>query len=364
MKRLLAALCALAVALTLVVVPSSASNSLFFLSLNDTLPAQSTQITPVQYNGWIYVPVTVFSSRVTGINFGVYYGVTDNDESLIFYNLSGKTMTFDLVNGTATASSGETPVPGTILQRNGTYYAPAYAICRYFGMRSRVNALNSSNSSTTPSTTQPSSPSVQPSQPSASTSKPSSSSSSTTTNNNNDTTVQEDPAPVFSLTVGIQAGTGDITAALDALGSVGASAVVFFPADSILSRADELRQAAGRGHKIGLIPAGDTAEARLASVEEGSRQIEKLLRQETWFVLSQEKTLTDAGYLSWSYNLSPSASLSADGLYESITDYGANHAKGSRVLLQSSASSSVLSAVLTRLAQDGDTFLRPKETDY
>jgi hypothetical protein len=169
---------------------------------------------------------------------------------------------------------------------------------------------------------------------------------------------------VFSLTVGIQAGTGDITAALDALGSVGASAVVFFPADSILSRADELRQAAGRGHKIGLIPAGDTAEARLASVEEGSRQIEKLLRQETWFVLSQEKTLTDAGYLSWSYNLSPSASLSADGLYEAITDYGANHAKGSRVLLQSSAPSSVLSAVLTRLAQDGDTFLRPKETDY
>lgn len=398
MKRLLAALCALAVALTLVVVPSSASNSLFFLSLNDTLPAQSTQITPIQYNGWIYVPVTVFSSRVTGINFGVYYGTTNNDESLIFYNLSGKTMTFDLVNGTATASSGETPVPGTILQRNGTYYAPAYAICRYFGltysyytteygpllrikdgnavlsdslfissassiMRSRVNALNSSSSSTTPSTTTPSASTTQPSSSPSSSSKP----AATTTPNTSVAPVQEeteDPAPVFSLTVGLKVGTGDITAALDALGSVGASAVVFFPADSILSRADELRQAAGRGHKIGLIPVGDTAAEQLASVEEGSRQIEKLLCQETWFVLSQEKTLTDAGYLSWSYNLSPASSLSADALYESITDYGADHEKGSRVLLQSTASSTVLATVLARLAQDGDTFLQPKETDY
>jgi hypothetical protein len=140
--------------------------------------------------------------------------------------------------------------------------------------------------------------------------------------------------------------------------------VIFFPADSILSRADELRQAAGRGHKIGLIPAGDTAQEQLASVEEGSRQIKKLLRQETWFVLSQEKTLTDAGFLGWSPDLSPSASLDADEIYEDITDYGASHTTGGRVLLQSAASSSALSTALARLAQDGDTFLRPKETDY
>lgn len=73
-KTALSLLCAVALTLTLLVVPSSASGSLFFLSLNDTLPAQSTQTTPIQYNGWVYVPVNVFSSRTTGINFGVYYG--------------------------------------------------------------------------------------------------------------------------------------------------------------------------------------------------------------------------------------------------------------------------------------------------
>lgn len=41
-KTALSLLCAVALTLTLLVVPSSASGSLFFLSLNDTLPAQST----------------------------------------------------------------------------------------------------------------------------------------------------------------------------------------------------------------------------------------------------------------------------------------------------------------------------------
>ncbi len=121
----MALLCALAVSLSLLVVPSSAAGNLFFLSLNDTLPAQSAQTTPIQYSGWIYVPVNVFSSRVTGINFGIYYGFTDNDNNLVFYNLSGKTLTFDLQNGTATAVGGETPFRGTSCGRTGfTMFRP------------------------------------------------------------------------------------------------------------------------------------------------------------------------------------------------------------------------------------------------
>ena len=77
-KKFLALLCAVAVGLTLLVLPSSATGSLFFLSLNDTLPAQSVQTAPIQSSGWVYVPTGVFNSRTTGINFGVYYGLTDN----------------------------------------------------------------------------------------------------------------------------------------------------------------------------------------------------------------------------------------------------------------------------------------------
>ena len=71
-KTIVSFLCAAALALTLLVMPSSASGGLFFLSLNDTLPAQSVQMTPVQYSGWVYVPVNVFNSQSTGVNFGAF----------------------------------------------------------------------------------------------------------------------------------------------------------------------------------------------------------------------------------------------------------------------------------------------------
>ena len=141
-KTALSLLCAVALTFTLLVVPSSASGSLFFLSLNDTLPAQSTQTTPIQYNGWVYVPVNVFSSRTTGINFGVYYGVTENGSSILLYNLSGRSITFDLTNGTAVTSEGETINPSRAIAQNGVYYVPAYPICRYFGLTYSLSLIH------------------------------------------------------------------------------------------------------------------------------------------------------------------------------------------------------------------------------
>lgn len=388
----LALLCAFAVSLTLLVVPSSASGSLFFLSLNDTLPAQSAQTTPIQYSGWIYVPVNVFSSRVTGINFGVYYGFTDNDESLVFYNLSGKTLTFDLVNGTASAVGGETPVPGNVLRQNGIYYVPAYAICRYFGlsysfysteygpllrikdgnavlsdslfissaatiMRSRTNSYNQGQTSTVgnqngggtvPSTSTPSAPTTQPNTPVAP-----------------EIPEDADPAPKFSLYMAVRAAAEtDITATLDALGSVGSSAVVFFSVDELSQCTDQIRQAVGRGHKVGLIPTGDTAQERLESANQGSQQLAAILRQETWFVLASDKELTDAGYLCWSPSLRLTTLQDATETYNTLVKNGDSQGSALRVLVNSQSASGVLSGVLSQLAKDGDTFLQARETRY
>lgn len=373
-KKILALICAVALTLSLLVVPSLASNSLFFLSLNDTLTPQSAQTTPIQHSGWVYVPVTAFNNRVTGINFGVYYGFTDNNESLIFYNLSGKTMTFNLVDGTAAATGGDPPVPGKVVRQNGTYYVPAYAICRYFGlsysfcttdygpllrikdgsavlsdslfissassmMRSRYNSYYSQSGSP-PSSTPSTTPNVEMPQ------------------------VTKENAPKFSLYVGLRASQGtDVTASLNALANVNATVVVFFPADTLAASADQIRQAAGRGHKVGLIPVGDTAEERLQSVQKGEDLLSRILRQETWFVLSSDQELADAGYLCWSPGLTANVNGNATQIYEGIVDYG-DGGKDGRVLLDSRISSSILAGVLNQLAQDGDTFLIPRETRF
>ncbi len=369
-KRLIALLCAVALTLPLCVIPTGANNSLFFLSLNDTLAPQSVQTTPVQHSGWIYVPVTVFNSRVTGINFGVYYGFTNNNESLIFYNLSGKNLTFDLVNGTATAVGSDPPVPDKVLWSNGTCYVPAYALCRYFGltysfyttdygpllrikdssavlsdsmflssaasmMRSRYNsAFPAQPEQTTPTTPEVQQPEVTP----------------------------EEPAPKFSLYLGLRA-TGDITPALNALANVNAAAVVFFHAESVVQDRDQIRQAAGRGHKVGIIPSGDTDQDKLDSVRQAADQLARILRQETWFVLDDSQTLAEAGYLCWTPTHSANVNGSATQLYDAIVDRGENNS-GLRVLLDTRITGSITAGVLNQLREDGDTFLYPKETRY
>lgn len=400
-KKFLALLCAVAVGLTLLVLPSSATGSLFFLSLNDTLPAQSVQTAPIQSSGWVYVPTGVFNSRTTGINFGVYYGLTDNNESLVLYNLSGKTMTFHLDTDTATTSTGETPVPGRVLRQNGQYYVPAYAVCRFFGLtysfystdygpllrikdsnavlndnlflssaasilRSRTNSQvfnnnnnTNSNGNSTPTPAPPSSPTT-PTVPTAPT-QPTTPSAPVTP----DVPDTAEPAPTFSLYLAVRAQAGaDITATLNAVLSTGAIPVVFFPADQVTQCADQVRQAAGRGCHVGLIPGGDNGQAKLASVQTGSKALAAILRQETWFVLGEDETLANAGYLCWSPSLSFQTVSNATTVYNSLIQSGQSASAPLRLLFRTQTDASALAGVLNQLKADGDTFLAVRETKY
>ena len=363
-KKLAALVCTLALLLSLLPAPASASG-LFFLGLNDTLAPQSTQTTPIQSGGWVYIPVTALSSRVTGVNFGVYYGFTENNE-IIFYNLSGKNMTFDMTNGTATAEGADPPVPSKVIVRSGTYYVPAYAICQYFGLGYSYNTteygpllrIKDSKAILGDALFINSTASMMRSRYNAYQASQASNSSTGTT------TEPEKAAPKFSLYVGVRGAAGsDMTALFNGLANVGASALVFFPAESVADCADQIRQAAGRGHRVGLIPSGDTPEARLESVQKGAALVEKIIRQEVWFVLGSDQTLSDAGYLCWSAGLNVASSGTSTQIYDSIVAYGEGKS-GVRVLLDGWTSGANLSAALRELYQDGDTFLAPRETKY
>ena len=402
-KRIAALFCALVLVLGLFALPASADESLFFLALNDTLPAASSQITPIETGGWIYVPVTVFNNRVTGVNFGIYYGFTDNDTFLTFYNLSGKTLSFNINNNTATTSTGATVMPGRLVWRNGICYVPAYALCDFFGltysycstdygpllrirdgnarlsdaaflssadslMRSRYAAAQPAQADPTPaeeSAAPASNPT--PSAPAASSSsqKPSTTPSTkpASSTQSDDKTPEETQAPetdkTFSLYVGLKA-NGDMSAALDALASVNATAIVFFPADKLESNADQIRQAAGRGHRVGLAPVGDTPAQRLESAEEGSRALERILRQETWFVLATDQELANAGYLTWAPTATVPGGTDSDR-YTAVYNAATGRNGVTRLL---AGSDQPLAPLLRHFAQDGDTFLAPRETKF
>lgn len=382
MKKKMAALfCAAAVVLSLLVIPSSANSSLFFLAVNDQVVSLSSQTMPVKSGGWIYVPVSVFSSRTTNVNLGVFYGFSENKDSLTFYNLSGKTMTFNLADGTATTDSGESPMPSRILRQNGIYYAPAYTICQHFGLvysyyttdygpllrikngnavlndsgflsaangalRSQYNSVHQNN--TTPGSGQTSvTPAPSPVNPDMS---------------NQET---QKKGPKLSVHVGLKVTAAtDVSGALNALGKARASAVAFFPVDDLMNLRDQLRQAAGSGCQIGLIPKGDTAQAQLESVQKGSALVAKILHQEVWFVLGNEEKLANAGYVCWSPQMTPDTWGTAVQMYDSIVKFGSGHSNSGRVLLSSQTPTAVLSEMLGRLTNDGDTFLMSRETGF
>ena len=389
-KRLAAILCVLALVLGLCVYPVSADTKIFFLALNDTLPAAESQITPIQSGGWIYVPITVFNSRVAGVSFGINYGFTENNQSLIMYNQAGKTLTFDINTSTATGSNGETIMPGRVLPSGGVIYIPAYPVCDYFGLsysyltseygpvlrikdgnarlgdssflssadsllRARYNAANPAPA---PTPSAPSSSSSSSSGKKQETTKPAAGNQTQQTQQNQEETP---PAPkTFSLYVGLRA-DGDVTQALNAMDTVKTTAIVFFPTESLESNIPQLRQAAGRGHLIGLIPEGDTPEKRLASVLAGSDTVARLLHQETWFVMASDKELAEAGFLTWTPTFTLPSSGTADALYEAAYKSGSERSGTTRLL---AGIDQPLASLLSRLVKDGDTILQPRETRY
>ena len=395
-KRFLSLLCIPVILCALLLLPVSASGSRIFLSVNDTLQSQTAQTTPIQSGGWVYIPVDVFSSRISGVNLGIYYGLVDSNTSLVLYTISGKTMTFDLTAGTATAAGSTPPVPGTVIRQNGIYYVPAYAVCRYFGLTysylttdygpllrikdsqvilsdrvfissaaSMMREMISENQETV-SSAEPSSPSLPASAtPSASSpAKPSSSDSSGSSKANTAAPITI-AAPVFSITWGVQASkNASFPDLLNALSSDNIRAVVFFPADEVEEYAFTLCQAAGEGHRIGLIPSGETAEDRLDSIRNGEKTVKRLIRQEIWFVMDADSTATKAGYLNWSSRLTLSASANSNTLYSNILEAGSKQTGTLCVLIDGALSPASFSAVSAALSADGDTFLTPKENHF
>lgn len=116
---------------------------------------------------------------------------------------------------------------------------------------------------------------------------------------------------------------------------------------------------------MGLIPTGNTPAQRLESVEAGSRQLAGILRQETWFVLSKESTLAEAGYLCW--DPQPDLLLRHRARPGPMRPWcGRENSRGRplRVLVHSQSAGGALAGVLGQLAQDGDTFLPARETSY
>ena len=131
-KRISALLCSLALVCALILpVWGSSGSTVYLLAVGDKF---YDAYRPVAVNGVVYVPYTIFDRTATGVDLGVYYGITpERGTILTLYSLSGM-LTFTMQMGTCEDNLGNS-MSLHARWRNAIPYVPAAAVCSFFGLQ-------------------------------------------------------------------------------------------------------------------------------------------------------------------------------------------------------------------------------------
>lgn len=132
-----------------------------------------------------------------------------------------------------------------------------------------------------------------------------------------------------------------------------AKGIFFFRTEQLAEQGDFLRKLCARGHRIGLIPQGDTLEGKLLDIEEANRLLGHILRTNTAFILADDqrdtiwKGLSDAGYILWRFDISVDGSKNSQAVLSQIEAHS-----GRKVLLNDGVKAAVVSDILRHLRED------------
>lgn len=278
-KRIIPLLCALLLCVGLIT-PAGADSEVIFLSINDNLLTLSSETMPFWSDGVLYVPITTFDSRTTGINLEVYGTYSERSRTVSVYNLNNM-LVFDLNADSCYDYHSGLSYNSKAMVRNGVYFIPAYMVCDFFGLsynlyhttsgtllRIKDEAVELSDAVFIDAATMlmssrlreynqslvavPTTPTVSPSTPSATPTTP-------------------NYTPVYLAVRCSQ--DGDTAAILWGLETQEAQAIFFLTPEHIAQDGNLVRQLVGSGHTIGILAEGATEEETLLLLEEGNRNL-------------------------------------------------------------------------------------------
>ena len=380
LKQLSAALLAFVLLLALSIPQGTASaSSYYFTALNEKLQPLTNSTMPVlvktSRSSTLYIPISLFDSRATGVDLGVYCG-GDGKPTATLYSRS-KSLTFNLDEGTTFSGDGDQKLC-MALWRNGRVYVPANWVCNYFGLtlsmltteygdlvritngsealnneqfldaapnnlQYYLNLYNQSLETDTPASTPPSS------------SKPSATPAPTESQNPDSLQV----ALAFRCT------EGDVDALLDSLDSQGQTALLLFDPAQLSEQTSLVRRAVASGHTVGFTVEAETAEDALAALDEGNRLLQAICYTRSRVAEAPGASadlisaLVENGWRVWQCQVDVTGTdeLTASSLYRSIT----RETDPVRVTLSPSAAS-LLSQLITRLTASGHTLYTPTES--
>lgn len=369
LRRLPALLCALAILCALALPAWGSSNTVvYLLALNDKF---YDSYLPVAVNGVIYIPYSTFDRTATGVDLGVYYGITPEQGTILtLYSMRG-TLTFKMGASTCEDNLGNVK-DFHALNRNGIPYVPASAVCGFFGLqysflpttdRGTLIRITSSSTAMKDGVFLDSSRGYmtrrynqiiqsQELQPS-NTAAPSSSPAATPAPSPSSPSGGKDNVRVY-LAVEVTGANQDLTGLFS--GSSNVHALFLFPPDVLPAQAAAVRRIVAAGHSVGLLVDGSEEEAR-AQLERGNQLLTHIARIRTRVVSAPAGLipgLTAEGWRCWQANVSGG---------DSRTILSSLDAKRSVGYVTLPANSGVASRVLSQIRTDSYDLRRPLETE-
>lgn len=417
MKQLKRTACLLlALCLILTAAPSLASSGSlpsgqYFTALNDKLLPLSASSMPVlvktSRSSTLYIPISLFDSRATGVDLGVYCG-GDGKPTATLYSRS-QSLLFNLDDGTTFTGEGEQKLC-MALWRSNRVYVPANWVCSFFGLNYALlttdygdlvritngqegldNAgfvdaapnhmqycLEEYYKSLPPDVVRPPAVSTAPATPSPATPTPATPSVPSTTMTTPPPAPatptptpatpppEESPEPdpdIIYVGLAFRCTEGDVDTLLSTLDSLDQPALLLFDPNRLKEQSAQIRRAAASGHTVGFtLPEGSLEENR-AALAEGNRLLQAICctRARVVEVPSGEQAaaLEQEGWRCWSSQVDAAGleGLSASGLYRTLTQHS-----GVVRLTLAPSDGSLLGALSSRLSGGGHTVYTPTES--
>lgn len=371
--RIPALLCALALVCSLVLPAWGApSTPVYLLVANDKFCDLPGGALPVAINGIIYIPYSTFDRNLTGVDLGVYYGITpEHGTVLTLYSRNRTTLTFHLNSSLCEDDQGNV-MNFSPTTRNGIPYVPAAAVCNFFGLQYsflptadrgtviRISDLSTPHmddstfltSARSAMTTRYNqilqSLSPQPSVPAA-TSTPAPAVSHSPAGSNEDIRIY--------LSLDASQWAGDLTS----LFPTGVHALLLFTPDSLTEQSALIRRAVAAGHSVGILLEGSMdAPTALAELDRANDLLSHIARIKTRIAAlstpssTLEAALAEADWSLWRPNLR--SSLDPNTLSATLGTRPAVF----RIDLTATAS---ISQVVSALRRGGYSLQRPLETE-
>lgn len=376
-RTIIAAVLCVALLLGLTVTASGSTSTIYLMAVNETVVDVINMTSghlPMVVDGVLYVPYTMLSSRVTGINLGVN-AQHSTTRRTVLVSSGQRGIIFDVQANTAYDIRNE-PLDVRAVARNTMIYLPIAWICEYFGTisytvnRTRYGTLvrvtnsaailgdedfidaasnlladnlaryqDSLRPASTPTpvpTPAPAQPTAAPAQPSTApqptaTPKPSAAPQPSASPEPSDPVPSETPEPEEGPEVCLTFRWGDQAEQVaELLENAGQRALFLFAPEELADNDGLVRRLTAKGHTIGLVLTGETGEDCLSQAEAGSRLLAAIARCPALVVEADglneadQEELTQAGYILWTASIQGTDYPSASALMRVLSDQQTN----------------------------------------